>query len=627
MTRKLASIDDFSMGDLSSIIGRGPVADLSWLAVDEKKYREDSVAPHQNLDIIPELSKALSEGQEGVPERLPYKDINLTNVNPLTNPVHVYADKEELIRKTAFYVYRGLNDGDVNSRLASEFGHLSVERYRDQIASVLKERGLLGNVYIDSDHFPKCVDSKVTKEFVKRYASKSLYVIQKDKCQGCVKNIKGRCASLGRTLVDSVNYDSELLNRYVPELKQTGRLASVEGDVKATLAASFLNPESKPNRETGVSLWTQQKIERPAVTEADINAYVKKASESRPEVSLELLAAAKKVILGKTDPEYLRISSDPEIRKLADYGKLLGSYIFDMDALGGCAKTSSHLKEKGIKGGLYLVRRASKCAYCQCAKGGQCESLSRSFKIVSSYPDITVEDYERVVLDKVASNKLTREEGLEAIRRFAGCGDETRLRVISKTASLTQPLTERRDYGYKTETAFTGNFTPVEEYDPEEITTFLSTKMNEGVFGSDLQRVASSRYTQNQIAAFIKDNAAFMENDGIQGFYHLDPTVYRDFGRGCKVGSSKYRGRGAAHVKKASACDTCVKQTSPGWCSAYAKPLIASVNPEEAKSHSRKVSLPVYVASHEPDISDVYELHQEMIVDLGKPRRNWDPTL
>lgn len=627
MTRKLASIDDYSMGDLSSIIGRGPVADLSWLAVDEDQYRKDSAVPHQNLDMIPELTKALTEGKEGVPERLPYKDINLTNVNPLSNPVEVFTSKEELIRKTAFYIYKGMSDSDIESRLSMEFGRSAVAANKEHISAITAEKGLLGNVYIDADHFPKCVDHKITKEFVKRYASKSLYIVQRSKCVGCVKNVQGRCASLGRNLVEQIPYDVELLNHYKDDLVQTGRYASVAGDVKATLAMSFITPESKPNRDGGISLWTQKKVSKPTVTEADVESYIKRASVTSPEVSLEFLAAIKKLSLGKVDEESLKLSSDPQIRRLADYGRLIGTYIFDMDALGGCSKTASLLKEKGISKGLYLIRRNAKCTHCQCAKGGTCDRLSHSFKIVSSLPSITLEDYERVVLDKIASRSLTHEEGAEAIKRFAGCSEDARLKVVSRTASLTQPLTERRDYGYKPEKVYTGGEVTEIPYDSKEMATFISTKMNEGLHGQDLARVASNRYSSEQLARFAKEKPDLIEVDGVQGFYFLDPTVYRDFGRGCKIGSAKFRGRGASMVRKAASCDGCVKQTSPNWCSSYGKPLLATVTSEDLRKHNRKVSLPVVASQPEKDIADLYELRPVMEVDLGKPRRKWDPKI
>lgn len=627
MARKLAELDDLSMGDLSSIIGRGPVSDLSWLSVDEEEYRAKSAVPHQNLDMIPELTEYLSMNKDGVPERVPYRDVQLININNLGQPKPTFDDIKSLINKTAHYVYKGTPESSIYEKLNAEYGSRVIDAYKDRISTVIQESGLLGNVYVKAEHFPKCVDGKKSIDFVKRYASRALYVIQDDKCSGCVKNKNGRCASLGGRLVDEVSYDQSLLDHYAPDLIQTGRLASDNSDVKSALKRSFLTPEAKPNRETGISLWTQSKVAQTPVTDEQIQEYLKRSSARPIEVSLEFLAASKKLMLGKTSSEYLVQSKDPQIQRLASYEGLLGSYIFDMDALGGCAKTAHFLKSKGIEKGLYLIRRNATCSYCQCAKGGPCEKLQKSFKIVANLPELTVEDYERVVTDKIAQNVLNPEQGMEALRRFVGADKSVQFKVFKRTASLVQPLSERRDYGYKPEVAHTSVSAPKEMASVDEISAFISSKMNDGVYGADLGRFASLRYTQDELRRFHTSRPHIAAGDGIQGYYYLDPTVYKDYGRGCKIGSSKFRGRGAENVRLASACSGCSKQTSPGWCAAYAKPLLASVDAKIASAYSKKVRLPIASVTPEIDISDRYELSSELVMDMDKPRRKWDPQI
>lgn len=43
------------LGDISSFIKEGSVANLDWLDVDEKQYRELDTLPKQNLDISPDM--------------------------------------------------------------------------------------------------------------------------------------------------------------------------------------------------------------------------------------------------------------------------------------------------------------------------------------------------------------------------------------------------------------------------------------------------------------------------------------------------------------------------------------------------------------------------------------------
>lgn len=628
MTRKLAELDDMEMGDLSSVIGRSPVVDLSWLAVDEEEYRKNSAIPHQNLDMIPELSKAMEDGLDGVPVRLPYRDINLTNVNPLEHKLETYQDVQKMTRRAAEYVYKDVTDRDILGKLSAEFGPASVQRNSNKIATILSERGLLGNVYVEADHFTKCVDSKSSIDFVKRYAKKSLLVVQSDKCDGCVKNHQGRCASFGKFLTASVNYDKSLLSHYIPELAESGRLAS-NGlqDVKSILRHNFRSELVVKNEESVNRLWTQQKVAKKEVTTGDIEAFLKSAAKPVNDVSLEFLAASKKLMLGKTSSIYLSQHEDVEVRKLASLEGLWGTYIVDMDALGGCARTSSYLKERGINRGLYLIRRSASCSMCHCSKGGPCDKLSRSFRIVSSIPEITVEDYETVALDKVASGLLTRNEAVEAIRRFADANSDVRVSAFRRTASLSQPLTDRRDYGQAKAVAFTGNDSAPKPVDVQEMNSFISSKMNEGIYGKDLDSLINNRYASYQIKQFEKAYPDVASMDGIQGSYYLDPTAYSDYAKGCKTGSFKFRGRGAPNLKISSGCVDCTKRTSPGWCSAYSKPLVASVDLKVASAFSKKVHLPIVSTKIEADPADKFELYSEMSVDLGKPRRTWEPKI
>jgi hypothetical protein len=157
--------------------------------------------------------------------------------------------------------------------------------------------------------------------------------------------------------------------------------------------------------------------------------------------------------------------------------------------------------------------------------------------------------------------------------------------------------------------------------------SFISAKMNDGVYGKDLGSLIKDRYASYQIKQFEVAYPDVMSMDGIQGAYHLDPTAYKDYGKGCKTGSHKFRGRGAPNIKMASGCADCIKRTSPGWCSAYSKPLVASLDMKVASSYSKKVHLPVVATKVEADLADQFELYSEMPVDLGKPRRTWEPKI
>jgi hypothetical protein len=110
-------------------------------------------------------------------------------------------------------------------------------------------------------------------------------------------------------------------------------------------------------------------------------------------------------------------------------------------------------------------------------------------------------------------------------------------------------------------------------------------------------------------------------NDGVQGYYFIDPTAYKDYGRGCNDGSKSFRKQGALNVLAGDKCTGCQLQTHPGWCSKYSKELINQV-PDEIRKASVEVRKRLSMAKLAPVENPVekYELASELTVDLGGVR-------
>ena len=161
MAKKLPDLDSNSgLGDITSIIhNQGPVSDLSWLAVDAKEYREFEALPRQNIDVIPELVAALTYGKDDVPSLIPLRPHTTVNTNPLENkgPSTRPSSLTAVRDRVASYVIANLPNRHIQSKLQSEFSHAEIKLAKDEISGLLNERGLLGNIYVDAKHFPRCV--------------------------------------------------------------------------------------------------------------------------------------------------------------------------------------------------------------------------------------------------------------------------------------------------------------------------------------------------------------------------------------------------------------------------------------------------------------------------------------
>jgi hypothetical protein len=101
--------------------------------------------------------------------------------------------------------------------------------------------------------------------------------------------------------------------------------------------------------------------------------------------------------------------------------------------------------------------------------------------------------------------------------------------------------------------------------------------LNEGLYGADLGRVLTAQYDVRDIRAAREDLRAAITDQGLQGIYFIDPTVYADYGRGCKEAARIHRARQVPYVKAASKCATCVHRSSLGQCSVLGKELVAEV--------------------------------------------------
>jgi hypothetical protein len=146
--------------------------------------------------------------------------------------------------------------------------------------------------------------------------------------------------------------------------------------------------------------------------------------------------------------------------------------------------------------------------------------------------------------------------------------------------------------------------------------------MNTGLQVRKLQSAVLRRYARSDLAQVPSVGAQLAKDDGVQGSYFIDPTAYRDYGRGCQTASDNFRKLNSVpNVLASSGCTGCRLQTHPGWCSKLAKTLIRQVPEEVRLEVAERRRLPVVQASA-PVRNPVaeFELTAELPVEIAAPR-------
>lgn len=629
---KKVELGQSGLGDVSDILHNRGLSDLSWLDVDSEDYHKAEALPKQNLDAIPELQRALTY-EEGklVPSLIPLRPHTVVNTNPLDPPGTPARNMaKEIVNRVARYVMSGLSPKQVGEKILLEFSPVQVRAASDRISSVMAERGLLGNVYVDARHFPRCAQDSDDKRFVAARATSAKYILAKDECAGCVHNREGVCANLHKQLIETVSYNRKNFAHFAMQLASQGRIdkgsldAAISGsddDRRSFLAAGFrASPaELKRGGLSGLTLRHHDKQVKPAATEQQMAAVLARPRQAAPTISRAFVAAARHLMLGG-HPDVVAASPDPEARKLTAAHGVIGHTYLDMDALGGCNKTFDFISRMDAIPD-FVVRRASCCSECKDASDGACAQI-RSMSSIVAAPEINREHFVAALLRASDRGAIT----IEAARRAASkAPKKSNWLALTAQANLLQAKEKETAYRGARVSAHYGASIPerdrasVAAVDAEEVRRTVSHMMNTGLCGKPLRNAILSRYSREDLAGVSHIGAGLAKADGVQGLYFIDPTAYPDYGRGCSIGSKRFRKIGAPNLFVGDNCVGCSMQTAPGWCAKYAKPLIrqvpASVIASAAEARARK---PVQDSSPVENPVETYQLSASVDVEPNK---------
>lgn len=639
------------IGDIDALLHNRGVADLSWLAVDEETYRAAEALPKQNLDVIPELQKALAKDDDGVPHLIPMRPHTVVNSNPLQTSSVVPADMTAPIRnRVAKMVMAGLPDGEIDRRLSLEFAPEHLAAASEEIELVRAERGLLGNVYVDASHFPTAAVDPREKKFAQTAGKGAMFVI--GGCggkNGCNCHQTGICNTFGgKRVVATVSYGRELAQAIAPRLAAEGRsintsdFAGPDGSLpvgerewKERIRAAF-HQAPKGSPEPVRTFATPQRAAAPAVTQSDVDSFLARkqaAAAAEPPPSLEYLKYAQRMQLGHDDTALLRGSPDASLRRLASEHGILGHTYVDVDAFGGCRGALAAAKSRGLRPD-FVLRRSASCQHCRGAADGACAQLcSGGAQLVHSRPSVDRMAFGRALKRAADQGRMPVEQARVAASRAPHEANWDALTAQANLYHVERPLVAATEYSGIAAKAHYGDpgrhdMDGPAQMDPEEVRRTLAHLMNTGLSGRALQAALLQRYSTDDLRQVPEVGRQASANDGVQGHYFVDPTAYPDYGRGCSEGSGHFRKRGAPYVLASSGCTGCTMQTAPGWCSKYAKGLIRQV-PNEVRERvaSARRSLPVVASAPVTNPVDEFELRSEISVEPAVKAQTVDLTL
>lgn len=577
--------------------GSGP-SKLDWLDVNEKDYQALDRLPKQNLDITPDLKALWSHEDKPSTSFIPNTGDaprTMGDMSQLHGPLR--RAPEDLIKTARLAVMQTTDPQKIHHTITSRFDGSMIRAAKVELSEVFAERGLLGRFYVDAADFGDChTGSKKASEFVRRFAGEARFVKAKTACGGCIhRQATGHCGVFHKQIVLDVPYTDELAAQVESMQQAKGRpVQASEGvDPKTRIRNAFVGGAPSTPQAAGFSGRSQQAqkpIESKVSTADQLIAVSNLTKKREVEAQQKVAAQQARPIVAMLKREMLKGRSKGEL------SQALRLAFDERDLRSAQAAWSPVYKEAGLYGALYttqdsfedcregagfLAKHGSmakavvageKCGSCIFNKVGRC--LMYGKPLLKTAEDLYTPEMVRQVLDE---HKMAGRLPFGAEHMDWGADPATQLRNIHEAAMSPKPVLASGVRG-TIERAFTGGGQQsfeTSEVTKNEIVKAARQYLNEGLYGTDLAAVMRSRFEVRDLAATRNELRLAFAEQGLQGIKYIDPTVYDDYGKGCKTAERLHRSRsGVKYAKVGSKCDSCVHQTRPGHCSVIGKQLV-----------------------------------------------------
>jgi hypothetical protein len=581
------------LGNISNILAPS-VPNLDWLDVDEKEYQKLDTLPKQNLDILPDLQNLWSHQDSEGPHLIPNRAHDTPKTMGDLSQEHGFLrSAPEEIRKFANLVLMQSTDiRKFKAELLKRFDRDSLREARSVLASALEERGLIGKIYINANDFTSC-DKGTSKpsKFVQRFAKEALFVVAKPKCAGCVhaKDINGAsvCSVFHKEIRVEVPYTKELASKVEASLRSRGKdiKQSSEGPKKRIRLAVLSDDFKAPNME---AFKPKENTTRLLASSKGLD-YTSRADSMPLDAKRIVSAMRKEMIKGRSTPEIISVMKSAFKTPLLEEHKAHWAPVLKEAGLYGVVYSSQDLFQDCREGASFLSKHAShvqaivvgaKCTDCTHNKVSHC----------GLYGKALVQDPSELLTTPVVASVLKHHMSKGRIasvqkQDFKGKTPLEALRMIHKAAHAHKLVVthERLDIA-KNNVSVVSSSQSTRRDVKRSIVIKAKELMNKGFFGKKL--IASLKHqfdTRDLITSKLELKQASADQ-GLQGRLFIDPSIYTDYGHGCKKASDLFRASKVRFVKKGSKCDGCVYQTSQNHCAAINKKLASDdMLPKERK--------------------------------------------
>jgi len=593
------------LGDLDNFLKEGNVSNLDWLDVDQKEYQETSALPKQNLDIAPDLMALWSHEDKPsttylVPNSGPVKPF------PGAGDVHTMGDLSEahgplgraddVAKVTRYALIQSSDLSALRRTLTGRFDLATLQANRAVIAQVLRERGLLGRIYVMASDFPGCHNSpKIPQAFVRRHASDAKFIVAKPQCTNCIHakktGSKTNCAVFHKEVVLEVPYTEQLA-------AEVENLQQMRG--KAVQASTGLAPRERI-RLAVLSEVPQQEAVYRGVGENQLPKHVGAPAEGvhdqlvaasaltrkRDEQSILAHKAApivalirRELLKGRTSSEVgdslkVRFSMDdlartrsvwePHFREAGLYGRVYST----QDSFNDCHEGADFVAKHNL--GVRGIVTGSKCGSCIYNKIGRCMLYGKP--LVREAADLyTAQTVSTVIQELRTSGRLPSVDGKVA----SSWGQNPREQLKNLYQSVAREAPPANNSGrLDIVTAFHGRTTPREPTKPvlRPVVAAARRLLNEGLYGTDLVAAMRVRFQPEEISAAREELKSVFAEQGLQGIFYVDPSAYDDYGMGCEEPARLFRARQVKYAKLGSKCVGCVHNVN-NTCSKLGKQLV-----------------------------------------------------
>lgn len=577
------------LGNIESFIKTESVNNLDWFDVDESSYREEDTLPKQNLDVAPDLQHLW--GLSATPF--------VANTGAVSKPVEQLsvstkeASESLVVKATRLLVMQTDDLTKVGSSLRSRFDAETLQSSKTALSGVLAERGLLGRLYVNASDFPNCHNTGGA-DFVRRYAAEAPFVLAKPECQDCKHkhaDVLGNqhCGVFNKQIQIEIPYTDALALDIESKRLAHGVVLDVDTGAlpkdrirKAFLATpdstkkAFTGLEQQPQKElpnvntaqglVAVGRLTQQKnaSEQAKIAQAEARPVVALIQRellkgrSEKDVAHSLKLSFDLGLLEKTRQEW-----EPHFREAG----LFGSVYTTQQAFADCKEGADFLARHASK--VRAVVAGSKCEGCQFKHGSFCSLYGR--KLVASAEELYTSD---VLSAVVTEHKIAGTLPYYADKVDWGSDVRKAFKNVFRTASTSHETKAPRAL---IEQAFTGHSSvkTTSYLVKRDIVKVASQYMNEGLYGADLLEALQRRFSSSALIDSTAELRPVLAEQGLQGIHFIDPSVYDDYGSGCKTAASQHRSRSAVkYAKIGDKCASCVHHTRPGFCSTLKKELV-----------------------------------------------------